>query len=224
MVAQIVAEPADTPIARPVVGRIVATIGVSELQVAAVVTFCVVPSEYVPVAVSCVVIPATTVAGLGVIAIDSNIAGVTVRVVFPDTDPDVAVITDEPTVNALASPELALTVAIVGVPEVQLTLLVKLAVLVSENVPIAVNCCVSPSGTLGALGPTAMETKPLTNDIFASLVVPDTRYEVSTSFGKSPTPGQSVTTSPTLNETAALAGVPLTKSCPAVTVTGVPAN
>lgn len=53
MVAEIVAEPTERPVASPVDGPTVATDGVSEVQLAAVVTFCVVPSEYVPVAVSC---------------------------------------------------------------------------------------------------------------------------------------------------------------------------
>jgi hypothetical protein len=45
IVAEIVAEPADTPVASPVDGPMVAADGVSEVQLAAVVTFCVVPSE-----------------------------------------------------------------------------------------------------------------------------------------------------------------------------------
>jgi hypothetical protein len=42
---------------------------------------------------------------------DSKIAGVTVSVALPDTDPDVAVIVVEPTAKALASPEVTFTVA-----------------------------------------------------------------------------------------------------------------
>jgi hypothetical protein len=70
--------------------------------------------------------------GLEVTAMDSNAAVVTFNVVLPDTDPDVAVTTVEPTATAVASPEVAFTVAIAGVPEVQLALLVKSAVLESE--------------------------------------------------------------------------------------------
>ena len=108
-------------------------------------------------------------------AIDTSAAGVTVSVVLPDTDPDVAVITVEPAVNTLASPELTFTVATAGVLEVQVTLLVKSAVLVSEKVPVAVNCCVTPSGTLGILGATAMDTKSLTKDTLARFFLPVTR-------------------------------------------------
>ena len=113
--------------------------------------------------------------GLGVIAIDCKPAGVTVSVVLPDTVPDVAVITVEPAVNAFARPELAFTLATAGVPEVQLTLPVKLTVLASENVPVAVNCCITPSGTLGILGVNAMDTNPLTKDTLARFVLPVTK-------------------------------------------------
>jgi hypothetical protein len=106
---------------------------------------------------------------------DSKIAGVTVSVALPDTDPDAAVIAVEPTAKALASPEFALTVALAGVPEVHATRLVKLAVLVYENVPVAVNCCVSPLGMLGEFGVTAMETNPLTNDTLARFFELDTK-------------------------------------------------
>jgi hypothetical protein len=73
-----------------------------EIQFATVVTFWLVPSEYVPVAISCLPIPIPIVAGFGVIEIDSRIAGVTFSVTLPDTDPEVAVITVDPTANALA--------------------------------------------------------------------------------------------------------------------------
>ena len=94
--------------------------------------------------------------GFGLIAIDSTTAAVTSRVTAPVTDPELAVIVVEPIAKALASPEV-LTVAIVGVPDVQVTLVVKLAVLESENFPVAVNCCVSPSATPGVPGVTDID-------------------------------------------------------------------
>ena len=84
-------------------------------------------------------------------------------------------ITVDPTVSALASPEPEFTVATVGVLEVQEALLVKSAVLVSENVPVAVNCCGNPSGMLGVLGVTRIDTKPLTNVTLARFFVPVTK-------------------------------------------------
>ena len=126
-------------------------------------------------AVSCRLDPEPIVMGFGVIAIACKVAGVAVSVVLPDTDPEIAVITDEPTVNTLARPELAFTLATAGVPEVQVTLLVKSALLVSEKVPVAVNCCVTPSGTLGIVGVTAIDTKSLTKDTLARFFLPVTK-------------------------------------------------
>ena len=109
------------------------------------------------------------------IEIDSKAAAVTLSVLLPDTDPDVAVTTVEPTATEVASPVFTSTVAMIGVPEVQLTLFVKLPVLVSVNVPVAVNCCVSPFGTLGLDGVTATDTNPPIKDTRAIFVVPLTR-------------------------------------------------
>src|SRR6202043_224530 len=97
-----VAEPSDTPVARPVVGPTVATGVALEVQFAMLVTFAVEPSEYVPVAVSWVEIPTGANAGFGVITNDCSAVGVTVRVVLPDTDPDVAVTTVDPTARDVA--------------------------------------------------------------------------------------------------------------------------
>src|ERR1700680_4472254 len=106
---------------------------------------------------------------------DFTTPAVTASIMLPDSDPELVVITVEPTARVLARPEFALTVALTGVPEVQMTAPVKLAVLLSENVPIAVNCCVSPTGTLGELGAIAMESKPLTKDTLARCFEPDTK-------------------------------------------------
>ena len=46
-----------------------------------------VPSEYVPVAVNCWVVPATLVAVAGVTAIEDKVAAVTVRFVVSDLPP-----------------------------------------------------------------------------------------------------------------------------------------
>jgi hypothetical protein len=114
-------------------------------------------------------------AGFGAIKKDSRIAPVTFNVPLPETEPEVAVMIVDPTATVWASPEDALTVAMVGVFEVQLTLLVKSAVLVSLNVPVALNCWVSPFGRLGVLGVTAMDSNPLTKVTRAVLVVPLTK-------------------------------------------------
>jgi hypothetical protein len=172
IVAEIVVDPSETPVVRPVVGPTVAMDGVPDAQLATLVTIAIVPSEYVPVAVSCRVSPTPENAGLGAIESALSIAGVTFRVVLPETDPKVALTTVEPTVNEVASPDVAFTVATVGVPEVQLMIPVKSAVLESLKVPVALNCCVSPFGTLGAAGVTAIDSRALTKETRAMLVVP----------------------------------------------------
>jgi hypothetical protein len=54
----------------------------------------------------------------GVTAMDTNVAGVTVAVVFPEMLPSVAVITDVPAMTVVARPEGAM-VATVAEPEDQ---------------------------------------------------------------------------------------------------------
>ncbi len=68
--AEIVVGPSDMPAVNPEVGSTVATDGVPDVHVARVVTFPVVASEYVPVAVNCRTSPIPENPGLGVIAID----------------------------------------------------------------------------------------------------------------------------------------------------------
>jgi hypothetical protein len=83
---------------------IVATDRDEELQDANVVRSCIVLSENVPVAVNCFVHPAIMVGFAGVSARDAIVADVTVRVVEPETLPDVAVIVVWPGATAVALP------------------------------------------------------------------------------------------------------------------------
>ncbi len=75
----------------------------------------------------------------GVTAIETSMAGPTVRVVEPLTEPDVAVIVVLPCATLVASPEL-LMVATAAVDELHVTVFVRFCVLPSVNVPVAVNC------------------------------------------------------------------------------------
>jgi hypothetical protein len=130
-VAVIVVEPAVTDVARPLEPDallMVATPAVNEFQVTDVVRFCVVPSEYVPVAVNCRVVPSTMLGLVGVIAMDTSVAAVTVSVVDPDVLPNVAVIVVEPTVTDVArplEPAALLMVATPAVSEFQVTDVVR---------------------------------------------------------------------------------------------------
>jgi hypothetical protein len=157
--AEIVVTPSDTPVARPVAETTVATDGVPDIHVAVFVIFAVLASEYVPVAVSCCEIPIPAYGGGGAIEIDSKVAGVIVSVVFPDTDPDVAEMTVEPTAAEVANPEVAFTVAVAGVPEAQLALLVRSVVLPLLNVPVAFSCCVNPFAMIGFDGVIVIDSR-----------------------------------------------------------------
>src|SRR2546429_522361 len=92
----IVVVPVPSALASPAVPAVllmVATPAAVELQCPLGVRSCVVPSVNVPVAVNCCGLPRATVATGGLIAIDTrhtDTAVVTVRVVEPVTDPDVA--------------------------------------------------------------------------------------------------------------------------------------
>jgi hypothetical protein len=71
--------------------------------------------------------------------IDCRIAGPTFNVPLPETEPTEAVMVELPTVSALASPE-PLTVATFPEDEIQVARSVTSWVLLSVNVPVAVNC------------------------------------------------------------------------------------
>jgi hypothetical protein len=125
--AVIVVVPAAIAVARPfepVALLMAATAVLDELQVTAVVRFCVELSEYVPVAVNCCV-PACAIEGLtGDSAIEVSVADVTVRAVDPDMLPDVAVIVAEPAATEEAKPlepAALLTVATPVLDELQVT-------------------------------------------------------------------------------------------------------
>lgn len=80
--------------------------------------------------------------------------------VEPLIDPYVAVMVDVPRPIACASDEFPAWVPIVAMAEfeeLQLTEVVKSCVDPSSYVPVAVNCCVSPLGTEGFAGVTAMD-------------------------------------------------------------------
>jgi hypothetical protein len=149
-VAVMVLVPAATEVARPfepVTLPIDATLVLEEFQATVSVRSCVVLSENVPVAVNCWVVPLAMLGLVGVIARDTSVAGFTVSVVEPDILPDDAVIVVVPAATAAAKPEL-LIVATPVLDEPQVTVVVRFCVVLSENVPVAVNCWVVPLAML----------------------------------------------------------------------------
>jgi len=96
---------------------------------------------------------------------ETRAAPVTVAVVEPLIDPDVAVMVADPTLVAVANPlDEMLTTLLADEP--QLRLLVRFCVLPSLYVPVAVNCCAVPFASEGFVGVTASDTR------FAAVPVP----------------------------------------------------
>jgi len=93
----------------------------------------------------------------GVTAMEDRVAEVTVKVVFPETFPEVAVMVAVPAAAGVARP-LLLTAATDVLEEVQVTWLVISWLVPSEYVPEAANCFVTPTGMLGLAGVTDTET------------------------------------------------------------------
>jgi hypothetical protein len=100
----------------------------------------------------------------GVMAIESSAAGPMVSVwVEPATPPAaVAVMTTVPWATPVANPALVPLALMVAseLLALQVTEFVRFWVLVSEKVPVAVNCCVAPAGQLvSEVGVTAMDCR-----------------------------------------------------------------
>ena len=101
--------------------------------------------------------------------------GVTVSSVEPETPPQLAVIVVEPAANEVANPMepvavVLLIVATDGDDEFHVAEFVKICVVLSENVPVAINCCFAPRAMLGFTG-------VISNDVIvttAIVVEPDT--------------------------------------------------
>ena len=108
----------------------------------------------------------------GVTASDASTAEVTVTIVEPDTEPDAAEIVVWPRPAAVARP--AVIVATLADEELQVTVEVRFCVLPSVYVPVAVNCCLVPSGMDGFAGVTPIETSAggVTVTVAPALVTP----------------------------------------------------
>ncbi len=94
---------------------------------------------------------------VGVTARETRVAGVTVSVVDADIEPEAAMIVEVPAATAVANPE-ALTAATPELDELQVTVADRSWVVLSEKVPVAVNCSVVPFAVLGMGGVIARET------------------------------------------------------------------
>ena len=106
-VAVMVVDPTATGVANPFEPPallMAATDAADEPQVTAVVKLCVEPSEYVPVAVNCWLVPSAILGLDGAIARETRVAGVIVSVVLPEILPNVAVTVVGPADIEVANP------------------------------------------------------------------------------------------------------------------------
>ena len=129
-------------------------------------------------AVNCLVVPLTMLGLVGLTAMDMSVAEVTVNVVDPDILPDVAVIVVEPVVTEEAKPLEPAALLMAATPvadEFQVTAVVRSWVVLSEYVPVAVNCLVVPLTMLGLVGVTAMDMSvaEVTVNVVDPDIVPD---------------------------------------------------
>jgi hypothetical protein len=108
----------------------------------------------------------------GVMVIVVRAGGVTVIVVVPVLPPKVAEMVAEPTLTAVASPLEPIVLLIVTLAsfEAHVTDVVMSCVVLSENVPVAVNCWVPPRAIEGLAGVTEIET--IVADVTVSRVEP----------------------------------------------------
>ena len=133
-----------------------------QLQAAVAVRSCVELSEKVPMAVNCRRVPSAMLGSVGVTVRDTSIGGITVSIIEVDKLPDVAVIVVRPAAAGVArplEPAVLLMAATSPAEEVQVTAAVRSFVVLSEYVPVAVNCCAVPSVMLGSAGFIEMDTR-----------------------------------------------------------------
>ena len=156
-VAVIEAVPAATAVARPLLLTVTTDV-FEEVQVTCAVISRLMPSEYVPVAVNCWVTPTGILGLTGVTDTEDRVAEVTVRVLFPEINPEAAVMVVVPAATVVTRP-LLLTVATDGFDEVQMTCVVISKLVPPEYPPKAVNSWVTPMGMLGLAGVTDMEDR-----------------------------------------------------------------
>ncbi len=153
-VAEMVAAPVATPVTNPCEDTV--AVAVPEVDhVTEFVRFAVDPSEYNPVAVSCWVSPAGTLATKGDTVTARSTAGNTVITAVPEIreDGSVAEMVAAPVATPVTNP-CEDTVAVAVPEDDHVTEFVRFAVDPSEYNPVAVSCWVSPAGTLATSGDT----------------------------------------------------------------------
>ena len=110
----------------------------------------------------------------GVTATETSVAAVTVSVVLPEMEPEVARIVVEPAPTAVTRPAV-LIVATVPAEELHVAVLVRSCVVPSLNVPVALNCCVWPLVIEELAGVTAIDARvaAVTDIVVLPLMLPE---------------------------------------------------
>lgn len=138
--AAIVVVPTPVLVASPPL-EIVATPGEEELQLTALVRYCVLPSLYVPVATNCCVWPLATKGAEGVtVMLCKTAEEITVKLAEPLMAAEEACMVVFPADSPEAKP-VELTIATTVLDDVQVTTFVMFDVTPLLKVPVAVNCC-----------------------------------------------------------------------------------
>jgi hypothetical protein len=128
--------PALKPVASPW-ELIVAWAGDDEVQTTTAEMSCVLESLNVPVAVNCFVVSGAIVEFVGVTAMETRLAPVTVTEAVPLTEPEVAVIVAVPGLPPMANP---LELIVAEFDELLQVTFCSSCVLPSSKLPVAVNC------------------------------------------------------------------------------------
>ena len=176
IVAVIAVGPALIPLAKPFPTPIVATVVSEDVHVACPVRFLVLPSLNVPTAVNCCVVLRAIEGLTGFTTNDARLAAFTVREVLPLIAPEVAEIVTVPSLRPVVKP-LTVMDAMLLLVDAHVTVPVMSWVVASLNVPVAVNCCCTPSGIDIPAGVTAIETRVAL--VTVRLAVPDTEPTVA---------------------------------------------
>jgi hypothetical protein len=182
---------------------------VLEVKVALLDTSYTVPSEKVPVAKNCCVTPMPSVGFVGVTAIETRVALVTVKAPEPFTWPTVAVIVLEPAPRPVATP-LFETLAIVAFEDVQLAVSVTSCVVLSLKVTTAWNETVPCTAVVAVAGVTVNATTVAVGTVTCALPLNPSTVAVIVAW-----PGAMAVTTPAATD--ADAGLPLLQVACAVT-------
>lgn len=156
--------------------RIEAIFGLEDFQETPLRFAATLPSLNVPVAVNLMDVPFAILALAGLTLMEIRCAEETVSPVDPLTAPKTALIVLLPVATLVTRPWL-LMVAAAGFEEVQTADALMSCVLLSLNVPVAVNCFVVPTAMLEFAGVTAIETRLA--PVIVSDAVPVTEPELA---------------------------------------------